>query len=98
MSNDLQKGAQMKDAIRYKVTVTATVQRVESCGNEWKPITQERVEGSDKLRDVYGYTPMIDKVVQREITVYEQNVDNLDLAKVVLVVNGMMPVNPPQRS
>jgi len=70
----------MEDAIRYVVTVTAVVERVEKVGREWKQLSSDP-------REPYGYTPEIEKTVQREVEVYQQRVDTLDLAKLVAVVN-----------
>lgn len=71
----------MKDAIRYVVTVRAVVERVEKVGKEW----QKTTAAPDAP---YAYTPEIEKTVQREVEVYEQRVDTLDMAKLVQVVNG----------
>lgn len=70
----------MKDAIRYVVTVTAVVERVEKAGREW----QKTSAAPDAP---YDYTPETEKTVQREVDVYQQHVDTLDLAKLVAVVN-----------
>jgi hypothetical protein len=70
----------MKDAIRYVVTVTAVIERVEKAGKEWQKL-------SAAPDAPYGYTPEIEKTVQREVEVYQQRVDQLDLAKLVAVVN-----------
>ena len=48
----------MKDAIRYKVTVTALVQRVETAGKDWAKTTA----AADAP---YAYTPEILKTVER---------------------------------
>ena len=37
----------------------------------------------------YDYTPEIEKVVQRQIDIYEQQVDKLDIAALVKLVNGI---------
>lgn len=72
----------MKDAIRYVVTVKAVVERVEKAGKEWQKTTAA-------VDAPYGYTPEIEKTVQREIELYEQRVDTLDMAELVKVVNGL---------
>lgn len=79
----------MQGAIRYKVTVTAIVERVEKTGNEWTTIAHEPVEGIDKLKPIMGYTPEIEKTVLKEIQVFEQRVDQLDMAALVSVVNNL---------
>lgn len=72
----------MKGAIRYKVTVSAVVERVEKVGKEWKPVTNET---GAKM----AYTPEIEQTVRREVEIYEQQVEALDMAALVLVVNGL---------
>ena len=72
----------MKDAIRYKVTVSAVVERVEMAGKEWARVSADPASH-------FAYTPEIEKVVRREVSIYEQSVDTLDMAALVLVVNGI---------
>jgi len=72
----------MRDAIGYKIKVTAIIQRVEICGKEWQRKTAE--PGSE-----YAYTPEIEKTVQREVTVLEQQVDTLEMRDLVAVLNGL---------
>lgn len=72
----------MKGVIRYKVTVSAVVERVEKSGKEWKPVTNET--GAQM-----AYTPEIEQTVRREVEIYEQQVEALDMAALVLVVNGL---------
>ena len=79
----------MEGAIRYKVTVVAVVERTEKAGKEWTTVSHEPIDGSDKLKPVMGYTPEIEKSVRREVQVYEQTVDKLDVAHLVAVVNKL---------
>ncbi len=72
----------MKDAIQYIVTVKAIIERKEVVGKEWAKTTA----APDAP---YGYTPEIEKTVRKEIEIYEQRVDNLDMAKLVGVVNDL---------
>ena len=72
----------MKDAIMYVIKVMAVVERKETAGKEWARTTAEQ-------NSKYEYTPEIEKVVQKQIDVYEQRVDKLDLAALVKVVNGI---------
>ena len=73
----------MKDAVRYKVQIVATVERTEKIGKRWEPMT------SANAKTEYGYTPETETVVRREITVLEQTVDTLDVAAVIKAVNGI---------
>lgn len=72
----------MKDAIHYTVTVEATIEREEVGGKEWKPTTT--APGAD-----YAYTPQIRQVVTRNIEVFKQAVDTLELKDVIAAVNGL---------
>lgn len=76
----------MKDAIRYTITIEATVQREEAAGREWKPVSNEPGAKMD-------YTPQITKVIEREIEVYKQEVDTLDVNAVIGVINGLPTTN-----
>lgn len=82
----------MNDAIRYTITVTAIIERTQMVGKDWAIVGQKYEDGiTDKPVDVRGYTPEIEKVVQKEIKVYEQAVDSLDMAALIKAVNGITP-------
>ena len=72
----------MKDAIRYVIKVIAVIERKELVGKEWARTTAE-------VNSKFEYTPEIEKVVQKQVDVYEQQVDKLDMAALVKVVNGI---------
>ena len=72
----------MKDAIRYVVTVKAILERKEIAGKEW----QKTTAAPDAP---YAYTPEIERTVQKEVEVFEQRVDKLDIAALVKVINGI---------
>ncbi len=74
----------MEGAIKYKITVVATVERVEVCGKEWQ---RQTAEDNSK----YAYTPEIEKTVRRDVEVYQQTVDSLDLVEVICAVNSITP-------
>lgn len=78
----------MKDAIRYKVVVSAVVEREQKVGKDWAIVGEEIKEG-DKPTKVYGYTPEITKTTRVDLQVFEQTVDTLDMAALVSVVNGL---------
>jgi hypothetical protein len=68
----------------YKITVRRTRTVIRQGGAEWKVIAQK-----DDGKPEYGYTPIVDQPITEEVEVFEQIVDELDLAKLVMVVNGM---------
>ena len=72
----------MKDAIRYVIRVIAIVERKELVGQEWARTTAE-------ADSKYDYTPEIEKTVQKQMDIYEQQVDKLDMAALVKLVNGI---------
>lgn len=80
------RSLKMKDAIMYTVTVTAVIERKEMCGKEWAKTTA----APDAP---YAYTPEIEKTVRKEVEIYQQRVDKLDLAKLVGVVNDITTGN-----
>lgn len=72
----------MKDAIRYTITIEATVEREEVAGKEWKQL-------SGNSEEPYGYTPEIRKTVVRNVEVFKQQVENIDMVAVLAAVNGI---------
>lgn len=72
--------------INYKVVVTAIVEREEVAGGSWE-ILEKKADGSEPR----GYTPQVKKIVRREEKVFEQTVDTLNMAGLVLVVNKLPP-------
>jgi hypothetical protein len=77
----------MEEVIRYVVTVKAVVERVEKLGKSWEKTTA----APDAP---YAYTPEIEKTVQREVQVFEQRVNTLDMAALVSIVNGLSDPRP----
>jgi hypothetical protein len=69
-------------AIRYKVTVVALVERVERAGKNWERTTAEPTAA-------YAYTPEIEKTVQREVAVFEQHTERLNMRALVAVLNDL---------
>lgn len=70
----------MNGAISYTVSVYATIERVEKAGKEWAQTGNEN--------PTFAYTPEIEKWVRREVKLYEQVVETLDMATLVAVVNA----------
>jgi hypothetical protein len=80
----------MNGAKGYRITVTAIIERTETVGKEWTTVAHEPIgDGSGKTKPILNYTPEIEKVVTKEVQVFEQRVDELDMAALVLVVNGI---------
>jgi hypothetical protein len=79
----------MKDAIAYRVVVTATIRRTEKTGGEWKPIS----ESAGKTE--YGHTPVIEREVQRDIEVFDMRVEDIDMRRLAAVLHGL-PLPEPQ--
>ena len=77
-------------AIRYKVTVTGVVEFLDSGHKSWEVIGQEFKDGHpDKPVNVMGYTPVTEKVVLKDLPLFEQTVETLDMAALVMIVNGI---------
>jgi hypothetical protein len=73
----------------YEITIKKKDVMVTIQGAEWETIDQEPVNGSDKLKDVYGYTPEIEKREEIEIEILKQVVEELDLAAVIKAINKL---------
>lgn len=81
----------MKDAIQFKVTISAIVEREQTIGRDWVVLSEEIKPGESIPTKVFGYSPEITKTVRKEIQVFEQTVETLDMAALVSVVNGLKP-------
>lgn len=84
----------------FKVTIEETKTVVAVSGKEWKPVDTEEVardnqwtakEGEPKTRikEVFGYTPEIEKRVAVTREVYMQVVDTMNLTAVIAAINDM---------
>ena len=69
--------------VGYKVEVTRIVE-YDRIRSEWEPLTRD---GDHKAE--YGYAPKREVRQREEVGIYEQQVDDLDLAKVIASVNGL---------
>ena len=58
---------------------------------KWKMISPESVPQSEAQysRDVFGYAPPVTKKAEKKEKVFEQQVGYLNLAKLILAVNGL---------
>lgn len=81
----------MKGALRYKIRVTAEIEYIEKNAKYWAVVEKAHVKGSDppRFEEKMGYTPPEDKVSVKEVVVFEQTMDELDLKKLVSVANGV---------
>jgi hypothetical protein len=75
---------EMKDAINYRIQITATVKEIEEKSEyvQLEPATKE-------TKAVYGYGPPVKREVNKEIKLYDQTVDTLSLPRVIAVVNDL---------
>jgi hypothetical protein len=68
---------------RYKITITEIGVETQICGKNW-------AQGADpEKEDGWGYTPEIEKQVNVERKVFEQDTDDLNLVDVIKAVNGL---------
>jgi hypothetical protein len=76
----------------YKITIeeTRTVMKPTS---EWKVIDTKPDETAiGGKKEIYGYTPTVEKQVTETVKVYEQTVEALGIAAVIAVVNKLEPL------
>jgi len=71
---------------RYKIIITEFSNELVIRGKEWKIGVNPKTDSDEG----YDYTPAIEKIVQRERTVFQQEIDTLDLGTVICAVNGIM--------
>lgn len=69
-------------ATRYRIEITEFKTETRICGKEWKPVSGNQDQD-------YAYTPEIEKQVDVERKIYMQDAETLDLAKVIIAVNGL---------
>jgi Lhr-like helicase len=85
----------------YKIVIERTQDVIRKVGREWEKVGQVEKKRevsfydgqSDQpktyLSDEYGYTPEVEKTVSETVKLYEQSVEELDLAAVILAVNKL---------
>lgn len=68
------------------ITDTKKVRRI--AGREWKVIGQEPCEHApDQLRDIWGYTPEIEKEVEETNEILRQTRENINVVAVIKAIN-----------
>lgn len=72
----------MNDVIEYEVKIIAKVKRTELKS----PLWAEKANGEPG----YEYTPQIEHTVYRDVEVYRQTFQTLDMKRVVAVVNELL--------
>lgn len=70
---------------RYIVAVTEVGEEIRKVGKEWEP---KKEIGGEKEWD---YTPEIEKTCEYKREIFRQELDDLDLARLVTVINGANP-------
>lgn len=80
----------MKNAIQYVVTVKAVIEGTQTVGKDWAVTGQSIDQASGKATNIYGWTPEIVKTVRKEIQIYEQTVNSLDMGKLVSITNNLL--------
>lgn len=84
----------------YKIIIEKTQEVTIKAGKEWKEVGQvekprepQIFDGEDSpktyMSTVYDYTPEIEKTITQTLSIYEQVVDDLNLANVIFAVNGL---------
>jgi hypothetical protein len=85
----------------FKITITETKTVKKMAGKEWSTIGTKEVpreksfydndesEPKTRIEDVRGYTPEIEKFVEVTNTVLSQEIETMDLAKVIKAINNL---------
>ncbi len=81
--------------MKYRIIIERASQDKTVVGREWKIIGQERVPVDESVpdkyytKDVYGYTPEVETIKDTQETIYDQLVEDLDIPKVIAVINNI---------
>ncbi|KGM50678.1 hypothetical protein [Pseudooceanicola atlanticus] len=67
---------------RFRVTIEEMGEEVRTIGKAWE-------KGAGEGPEAYGYTPETQATRQYNRTIYEQTVEELDIGRVVSVVNDL---------
>jgi phage tail tube protein FII len=84
-SPDVIRNARAKK--RYKVVITEYSNEIQLKGGEWKQ------GADDTTTSTFGYTPNIERIVEVERTVLQQEVTELDMVAVIKAVNGIVDID-----
>lgn len=92
----------------FKITIEEIKDVKKTIGKRWETVAQEWPEqGFDRIgrmdasgtvtinisaKDVKGYTPEVESTETVSSKIYEQTVDELDVADVIAVINGLRSV------
>lgn len=84
----------------FNIIIAETKPVTKTVGKDWHVVGQqlkasERDPQRDVALDVYGYTPEIEKTVDVTTKVYEQTVEDLELAGVIKAVNKLSRESAP---
>lgn len=92
-------------SVKYTITITKTEAVNEPKGNNWtvveeRPYTKAELKDSfdaelfkNTLKEVRGYTPMVDNITVKETEIFKQTVENLNMQDVIFAVNSLTPRN-----
>lgn len=74
----------------FKITIEETRTVVKTVGKEWAIVDQVPItDGGEVLKNVMGYTPLIEKPVPETKEIYAQTVEELDLHAVIRAINKL---------
>lgn len=84
----------------FTITITETKTLKRLVNGDWqiigtkeverdKMFWEQRTETKTRIEEVYGYTPAVEKVVEETTTLLTQEVQTLDLAKVIKAINNL---------
>jgi len=73
----------------YEITITKKEMVRQKVGGNWAIIEETPVEGSNAMKNVYGYTPEVEQEVEVTREILRQEVAQLNLSKVLKAINKM---------
>jgi hypothetical protein len=78
----------------YTITISKNEPVTVQAGHEWKQVAEEPMyPGANELahvkKEIYGYTPEYDKVVEQSREILRQTVETVDVKLVIRAINGL---------
>lgn len=81
----------------YKITIERLTETTKIVHGDWVTLDTEEVgrsqfstdEHPSRVKDVYGYAPDVEETFTEKRDLLIQEVDEMDLAKVIRAINGM---------
>lgn len=73
----------------YRVLISTDVEKTRMTSRDHTVIGEEYEEGQEKPKKIYGWPDQVEERVIVEVKVLEQQVEEIDLPRVIAAINGL---------